>query len=212
MTDLETRLHELGDALDLGESDAVVAGLLERLDDAREPSGATGRRSMASVWLRVAAVALVIVAGTLAIPTSRDAIADWFGLDGVDIDQEPDLSVPPDAVPDDASVVGSGSMIVVDGLEIVIGEIDVGGDFDGEPFLTKTIGPDSGIERVEVNGNPGLWIDGDPHVVTYVDGDGDDVTERFAGNTLLWHDDGVIHRVEGFPTRTAALAFATTHP
>jgi hypothetical protein len=150
----------------------------------------------------------------LAVPSSRDAIADWFGLDGVDIEQDPDLSVPdePPAVDDleDASLVGAGAVVDVDGTEVLVGAIEVGGfgGLDDEAFLSKTLGSGTGIERVEIDGEPGLWIDGEPHVVTYIDADGRAVTERFAGNTLLWQDGSVIHRVEGFATLAAAVAYA----
>ena len=206
MTDLETRLVDLGDQLDLDpdpdDTDELVAAVLARLD---EP--ATAR-----TWLRVAAIAVLVVGAALAvIPTSRQAIADWFGLDGVDIDRQPDLSVPATPPPvDDAAAVGTGTVVEVDGTQVLVGKVTVGqvdGQLD-EGLVSKTLASDTQIQWVEVDGNPGLWIDGQPHVVMYLTPSGEVVTERVAGNTLLWQDGDVIRRVEGFPTLPEALAYA----
>ena len=56
----------------------------------------------------------------------------------------------------------------------------------------------------------GLWIDGEPHELLLLGPDGEQTTRRIAGNTLLWQDGDVIRRVEGFPNRDAALAYAAT--
>lgn len=209
---LEARLRTLGDDLALDESDGLVDTVLARLDECADPVTESRRHRATLGWLRVAAVGLVVVAAALLVlPSSREAIADWFGLGGVDIDRDPDLSVPdhPPAV-DDAATAGPGTLVDVDGTDVVVAEIDVGefGGLDDAAFLSKTLASGTAIERVDVAGDPGLWIAGEPHVVTYLDRDGRPVTERFAGNTLLWQDGDVIRRVEGFASLAAALAFA----
>jgi hypothetical protein len=130
-----------------------------------------------------------------------------FGLDGVEIDQDPGLTIPGEPTPFDQGA--PGTTIDVGATEVLVAS------FDGrleEPFIDKALSAGSAIERVDVDGAPGLWIDGAPHVVTYLDPLERIATRRIAGNTLLWQDGDVIHRVEGFTTLEAALAFAEQAP
>ncbi len=203
MTALEERLRALGDQLDVDES-TVVDGVLARLD--REPE-----RSDASPYriLRVAAVLLVAVAAVVvAVPSARQAVADWFGFDGVTIERDSGLDVPATADPiDDAADVGLGTIAPDVEVPVLVSEFPGSIDTDG---LTKTIGDGTDVRRVDVNGSPGLWIDGDPHEVVFQDAAGRFVVERFAGNTLLWQDGAVVRRLEGFDTLGQALEYALT--
>lgn len=218
MIDLDRCLADLGDALDLDEHDELVDRVLARLADA--PGDDDEHRFNGGSWpapvTRWRAAAVVLVAATtalLAIPGSRHAIADWFGLAGVDVERRPDLSVPADVPPlDRQPMSGEGESVTVGGTPIIVDEIDIGehaGRLD-EVLISKSLAADTGIERVDVAGQPGLWIDGEPHVVSYWSADGSSVTERFAANTLLWQDGDVIRRVEGFADLAAAPEFATT--
>lgn len=184
MIDLEHDLARLGDLLALDDEslvDDVFAGLATPA-----PADRSHR------WLVAAAVVLAVVAAALVVPSSRQAIADWFGLDGVRIEQQPDLSVPAD----------------------VTGQLPAGvtlDEFDGTldaDVVTKVLGDETTIRRVDVGGRPGLWIDGEPHELVIRDVDGETVIRRFAGNTLLWQDGDTIRRVEGTATLEEALAVA----
>jgi hypothetical protein len=68
------------------------------------------------------------------------------------------------------------------------------------------------VEEVSVGGRPGFWITGSPHQFGYLDRTGAFLVEtlRLAGNTLLWDSGGVVYRVEGAPTRGAALRVAAS--
>ena len=191
MIDLEHDLARLGDRLALDD-----AGLVDAVADRLATTATPAARPRSRPWLAAAAVVLAVVAAALALPSSRDAIADWFGLDGVRIEQQPALSVPDGAVDD----LPAG--ITVDALAGSL-ELD---------RITKALGDGTQIRRVDVGGHPGLWIEGAPHEVVIRDPSGDIVTQRFAGNTLLWQDGDTIRRVEGFPTLDAALAFAAALP
>lgn len=185
MTDLEHDLARLGDRLALDEN-GLVDDVLTRLATPAPPD--RSRR-----WLVAAAVVMLAVgAAALVVPSSRHAIADWFGLDGVRIEQQPDLSVP-------ADVAGR----LPDG--VTYGEF--AGSLD-ENVITKVLGGETAIRRVDVDGRPGLWIDGEPHELAIRDVDGEALVRRFAGNTLLWQDGAAIRRVEGFGSLEEALAFA----
>lgn len=206
MIDLESRLSDLGDSLDLDETADLASAVVTRLAAPTGDGPAEKTWSRRAVGLRVAAALVLVTAVLVAVPGSRQAIAEWFGLDGVTIDRDPTLSPPPETPPL-AGSPGDGTVVDVDGAEVLVSALD--GRLD-EGVISKTLGPDTGIERVDVAGNLGLWIDGEPHVVSYRSDDGEIVSERFAGNTLLWQDGDVIRRVEGFATLADALAFATT--
>lgn len=185
MIDLERDLTALGDRLAVDDA-GLVDDVMARL------AAPVARPAPTSRWLVAAAVTTLVLAAALAVPSSRHAIADWFGLDGVRIEQQPDRSVP-------AGTIGEPPAgIVVDSFA---------GALDAE-VITKVLGAGTGIRRVDVGGRPGLWIDGAPHELVLRGPDGEWTSRRVAGNTLLWQDGDTIHRVEGAPSLADALAVA----
>jgi hypothetical protein len=70
------------------------------------------------------------------------------------------------------------------------------------------------VEPATVGGQPGLWLEGGPHVLVYQNADGTyaSATLRLAGNTLLWEHGALTLRLEGPLTLRAALALAATIP
>jgi hypothetical protein len=80
-----------------------------------------------------------------------------------------------------------------------------------EDFVLKEAAPGTRLEQVGVDGAPGYWIEGDPHIVVYVeDGVPFPDTLRLAGNTLLWERDGITFRIEADLAREQALQIATS--
>jgi hypothetical protein len=81
------------------------------------------------------------------------------------------------------------------------------------PFIEKTLGSGSGLERLRVDGDPAYFITG-AHGFAY-DGE-DDVRfeeQRLAGNTLLVErTGGLLIRVEGDVARDRAVAIAQSIP
>lgn len=73
--------------------------------------------------------------------------------------------------------------------------------FRGEhrPFVAKAAGEATRVEAVDVDGAPGLWLEGAPHVVSFLDAEGRlrERTRRLAGDVLLWERGGVTYRLEG---------------
>lgn len=190
MIDLEDDLARLGDRLTLDDEGLVDDVLSRIVGPAPASSGAPAR------WLVAAAILFAVVAAALVVPSSRQAIADWFGLDGVSIEHQPDLSVPAD---------------VTDQLPVGVTFDQFDGSIDDD-LITKVLGDGTAIRRVDVGGLLGLWIDGEPHELVLRSPDGGFTTRRFAGNTLLWQDGATIRRVEGFPSLEEALAFARARP
>jgi hypothetical protein len=78
--------------------------------------------------------------------------------------------------------------------------------------LKKVTGsqPGTTFEPVTVEGQQGFWISGEPHVIAYLEPDGDirNETVRLAGNVLLWESDGVTYRIESTLSKSEALAIA----
>jgi hypothetical protein len=77
-------------------------------------------------------------------------------------------------------------------------------------FVEKLAGPGTTIEQVEVNGEPGFWLAGEPHAFFYRGPDGEVRRETFrlAGNVLLWERGDLTLRLEGVPTKAEALRIA----
>jgi hypothetical protein len=72
------------------------------------------------------------------------------------------------------------------------------GDLNPE-FVSKGLPDGTTVERVEVAGNPGIWVSGELHLFFYTDPSGAVVNEavRLAGNTLLWQAGDLTMRLEG---------------
>lgn len=74
----------------------------------------------------------------------------------------------------------------------------------------KMLGPDSTLQEVQVNGQPGYWIAGTPHVFYFIDANGNfrQDTMRLATNTLIFNNGGTLVRIEGNLTKAQALEIA----
>jgi hypothetical protein len=79
-------------------------------------------------------------------------------------------------------------------------------------MLGKTLGPDTRLEQLILNGQPAYWIEGRPHAVFYRDASGNvrEDTLRLAGNVLLWEQAGLTLRLESALARDDALRIATS--
>lgn len=193
MIDLEARLGELGDLLDLPTDDLDLAGDLR---------GAGRRVRAGHIVLRVAVVVLVVAGVVAAVPTTRDAVAGWLGLDRVRVERRDDPApIGPVELPGEPGP--EGTPLVVDGRTIVVGAID--GRLN-EVFVTKSIGGDGDVVSFDIDGDPALWFPNAHDLVVEVDGE--PVVQRVAAATLLWQDDDVLRRIEGFGTLDDAVAFA----
>jgi hypothetical protein len=196
-TELIDRLRALGDALAFDDAQ-LVDGVLGRIDGRRQ-SGA--RR-----WLlTAAAVLLAVLIAVAVIPDSRRAVARWFGLEGVTVEVDPDVTGTADPVTFDLPGPGESQVTVVAGRPILVSTVD--GTLSPR-MITKSVQSTTQIEQVDVSGAPGLWIAGAAHEIGYESPLGNPVFERMAGDTLLWQRGDVITRVEGFDDLEAALAFA----
>lgn len=223
--DIESDLRALAAAAEWPSVD-VDATVRARLAAGEGAPAARRRRWWAGLG------ALLAATGLLALPGPRAAIADWLGLDGVEIRTVgPSATTAPPRAPDD---LGFGREVRVEDAAVALGRPpllpqDLGppqraflvaqyptfafGDLyltefvsgPGQPWVTKKLLPSAArVESVLVNGGPGFWIEG-PHGVGF-----GSEPERTVGNVLLWEQDGLTLRLEGAGTREEALAVAGT--
>jgi hypothetical protein len=87
------------------------------------------------------------------------------------------------------------------------------GEFRGDltpEYLGKVVGPDTTVERLTVDGDRAIWIEGAPHFLLYRDPDGVVVESsmRIAQNALLRERGALLVRLEGAFDRERALAIA----
>lgn len=77
-------------------------------------------------------------------------------------------------------------------------------------LIRKLAGPDTTIERVRVDGEPGFWLGGAPHGLIYEDPSGAirESPSRLAGPTLVWRRGDLTLRLEADVTEERALAIA----
>lgn len=80
-------------------------------------------------------------------------------------------------------------------------------------FLSKEVGPSTTLEETSVNGDPGWWIAGEPHLVfVRVSGTDTQVSLRMAANTLIWEHGGVTYRIESSLSKADAFRIAAGLP
>lgn len=87
------------------------------------------------------------------------------------------------------------------------------GEFRGDlspEYLGKLVGPDTTVERLTVDGDRAIWVEGAPHFLLYRDPNGLIVESslRIAQNALLLEHGALLVRLEGAFDRERALAIA----
>ena len=218
MAELERDLRALAAHVELPPERDLWPGIQGRL-------AARPRRS----WAKPLAVALVAAAVAIgiafAVPPARSAILRFLGLEGVSIVRVDKL--PP--VGRDAPIVGIPTTLAKAytnlGFRPLLLDTQVPYRiyldpsrnaallFYGRPLrlrleetligvFDKVVSTSQHIERVTVNGEPGVWLPG-PHVF-------DDFFSqpRLAGNTLLWKHGYLTLRLEGRFTKEQVLEIA----
>lgn len=228
MSEIEERLVALGRELELPAEPDVAPRVLERLE----------RRATPFPW-RAAALAFAVLALAVgiafAVPQARSAILRFFHLGGATVvrvealppalerSQAGGLGEPlPRAAAEDR--VGftlllppaSGRVYVLgDSLASVLvrayGRPVLLSEFEApRELLRKLVTGRTRVERVRVGGSPGLWLQGGPHVLQYLDRRRG-LSEQpilIHGNVLFWTRGRLTLRLEGELTRGQALELA----
>ncbi len=223
MPDLERELRALAVLVDVPVERELAPAVIARLRERRP------RRQVP--WRRIAGVAaLVLVVGlaaTMVVPDARTAVLRFLGLKGVSIirvEELPPWTAEPHFFGEVVSLAEAERVVGLDPLLPDIGPPDevridrfaphfmllLYGRPEVRLRLTELVGGtvekfvllEQGVERVEVNGQPGLWIEGE-HVVDEPAG-----LPRRSGRVLLWEQKGLTLRLEGHLTREQALDIA----
>jgi hypothetical protein len=228
LPDLERELRALAGFVDLPGERELVPAVRARLGQAQ------ARRLVP--WRRIAGVAaLVLVVGlaaTMAVPDARTAVLRFLGLKGVTVirvDELPPASTTPHVFGESVSLAGARRIV---GFRPLLPE-DLGAPDDvrinrfspyfivllyGRPNVRLRLTETSGgviqkyaqfaqrVERVEVDGQPGIWVEGE-HVVAEPFG-----MPRLSGNVLLWEQGDLTLRLEGRLDKEQALDIARSVP
>lgn len=164
------------------------------------------RRPLPRIAVAVVITALVVLGAALAVPQSRTALADFFGLSNVRVDEEPSVGqLPPVLSPGSfaAPVLLADAQDAVDfplrfptsdGARLEPNAVYLQGENTSAPavifvyeefdlyqtragFFGKG-GPDlSLIHEIEFGGQPALWIDEGGHIASFLDEQGRLVVE-----------------------------------
>ena len=82
-----------------------------------------------------------------------------------------------------------------------------------EQFFGKVLDRNTTLEKVTIDGQPGFWIQGQPHFFFYttrVPGQVQQETLRLAGNTLIWQRGALLVRLEAQVDKATALRIAAS--
>jgi hypothetical protein len=253
MSELEQRLTQLGRELDWPETPDLAGSVRARLQ-APAPAPAARRRPVVfRRSLAIALAALLVLAGGVfaAVPDVRDAVLEFFGLQGATVERRPELPAHPEPRPLKLGkpttlaharaelgfgplvprAVGSPDHVFVNadvpggelsltyrpgpglpeagstGLGLLVGEFR--GDLVPE-YLGKIAGQATSVDRVRVDGQRAIWIEGAPHLFFYRPPDSDFAQSqlRLADNVLLLERGNLLVRLEGAFSRERALELA----
>jgi hypothetical protein len=237
MAELEHRLTELRDAFP--PTPAIAEVVRERLAAAPAPRRRrlVVPRSRLALAL-AAALVVLLAAGAVAAPV-RERVLDALGIGGVRISHVRSVPAGPARPASEAELGGrvtlASARLLVDfpvRVPRVLGRPDavyvradpLGGrvslvyggtvltQFRGDvgPFIEKSLGPGTRLERVTIRGVPGYRLAGRPHNLVYVDARGRprEETLRLAGDTLVWTRDGITYRLEGRVSPARGLQIA----
>jgi hypothetical protein len=248
MSELERRLTALGRDLDWPPTPDLASAVAARLPEAAPATAprparrrllppAGFRRSLA-----LALVALLVLAGGVfaAVPSVRDSVLEFFGLQGATVERREELPPPPppaplqlgerttlEEAPDSLSfdplvpsdlgepdgvyvndLAPGGSVALTyrpaerlpearsTGLGLLVEEFR--GDLAPE-FILKTAGEATRVERLRIDGERALWLEGAPHFFFYQPPNAEfrDEELRIAQNVLLLEQGKLLVRLEG---------------
>jgi hypothetical protein len=240
MPELGLALVELGRSIEFPPAPDLAPRVRDRI--AAEPAP---RRSFvpARRTLVIAMALLAVAVGALmAVPGTRAAILEFFGVRGVAIERVETLPTVPTSADLDlgtpvslerARELVDFDVVVPEALgdpdEVYYSEFPPGGmvsfvyGSSEEPraLLTqfqatvrdaffKKVEAGTEVESVVVDGQPGVYLSGEPHVFGYIDADLQyrEETLRLVGNVLLWERAPLTLRLEGDFSRGLALRIA----
>jgi hypothetical protein len=251
MSELEQRLTQLGRELDWPETPELASAVRRRV--ASPPPAPKRRPIVFRRSLAIALVSLLVLAGGVfaAVPDVRDAVLEFFGLQGATVERRPSIPSAPELrlldlgerttlerargelgfTPLLPSAAGRPNGVFVNsrtaGGELSLtygpgpglprtGRVGLGllvGEFRGDlapEYMGKIAPQATSIERLRVDGERAIWIEGAPHLFFYRPPDSDFAESelRLAHNVLLLERGNLLVRLEGSFSRERALELA----
>ena len=222
MPDLERELRALAVAVDLPAERDLVPAVHARLR--RSPRRYVDWKRLAGV---AALVLVVAMAATMAVPDARTAVLRFLGIKGatvIRVEELPPAAAKPPEFGESVGIAEAGRVVgfrplLIDGRSPDDVRINRFSPFFivlhyGEPGLRlrllefvggaieKYATVEQRVERVRVDGEPGIWVEG-RHVVSEPLG-----LPRLSGNVILWEQQGLTLRLEGRFTKEQALELA----
>jgi hypothetical protein len=226
VSSLEQQLQRLGQELEYPPEPNLAPAVLAQLD----------RRPFPWRAVAIAVVVFAMAVGAaFAVPQARTTILKWFHLRGVTVERVEtlppaeersqagglgrplsrdeaeravgfQLALPSGTSPRRVYVLDGALASVVlrsEGRPLLLSEYRAA-DFS---MLKKSATGRTVIEVVRVNGEPGLWLEGGPHTLTYFNRRGEfrEHTIVIYGNVLLWIHGDLTLRLEGKLTKAQAL-------
>jgi len=184
----------------------------------------------------VLVVAVTLVLLLVAIPTTRDRVAAFFGIGGVNIEKGALLD--PGVAAELGDLVDLASLTTP--LPAALGRPDFARrDLEGRlwvvyesrdrrpaalltvfdtvlvPGLTKLVAdPSLQVEQVAVNGEPAFWVAGGQHFILFERSDGSIVEDRgrLSEPALIWVSADTTYRLEAHVSRDRAVEIAESTP
>jgi len=188
-------------------------------------------------WVALAAAVIALVAA-FSVPSARTSILRFFHIQGATVERVETLPpaqersnagglgrrvsvreaerllgfrllLPPlDAEPAVHLLDGVLATVILraDGRPVLLSEY-AARDYG---LLKKSVGEKTLVEPVRVAGQPGLWVEGPPHTLTYFSSSGEfrEKTVKIHGSVLLWTRGPVTVRLEGRISKRQALRLA----
>jgi hypothetical protein len=238
MSELERQLTALGRELDWPPAPDLTHSVRDRL----QPAPVRRRRPIFGRSLAIAFAALLLLAGGVvaAVPSVRDAVLEFFGLQGATVERREQLPPAPPPAPlslgERTTLDGARDSLSFDplvpraagepdgvyvndlapggsialtyrpsdelpearstGLGLLVEELR--GDLAPE-FIGKTAGQATRIERLRIDGERAIWLEGAPHFFFYRPPNAEfrDEELRIAQNVLLLEHGRLLVRMEG---------------
>jgi hypothetical protein len=250
VSELERELRQLGRELDWPRTPELTQSVIERI-----PSQSRTRRR--PVFFRrslaIALAGLLVLAGGVfaAVPSVRDSVLEFFGLQGATVERREQLPPPPKPHPlglgERTTLAAARGSLAFDPLVpeaagepggVFVDTAVQGGvlsltyppaeglprarstqlgllvtEFRGDllpEYTGKIAGQATRIERIRVDGNRAIWLEGAPHFFFYRP-PGEEFREenlRIAQNVLLLERGSVLVRLEGAFDRDKAVELA----
>jgi hypothetical protein len=243
---IEELLHRAGGGFAFPATPSLAAGVMAQID--AQPAPRRGLLDSLRAWWQqparwiaagaAAAIAVVAVASLLAVPSTRAAIADFFGFGNVRVEVEPEAPEAPLLSPQSfaaPAALGEAQAAVdfplrlpaADGVALQPDAVYLrteGGkpvailSYDGydlyqtrDASFGKTLRDEDDFQEIEFDGHPALWIAAGGHIASFLDEEGRVVVEsrrEVDRATLFWQEGGVTYRLETSLPQAEAIEVA----